>query len=405
MDSLTLPTTSHLSQGKTRIKFQSVFFIPIFIVLMSVVFHYFYHYYLITHFQINNIDLLTIAEGVLYSGIIVLSFLWIINRLIKQGTTYFLSSSYATSHHILNIVVFSLAKIVRGIVFIVLFNLFIQSLHLPLEFSYLLDKVSYILVFFALGWIAFQLIISAEQLLLLRYTAKNANAFSSRKSVTQLLILKRIALIITVILVSGSILMLFDNVKTLGASVLTTAGIIGLVMTFTAQKTLGGLFSGLEIALTQPIKIGDSVVIENEFGVIEEINFRNVVIKLWDWRRLIVPTNHFLEKPFQNWSREESNNLIGTVYLYVDYTLPIPELRDELKKILSASLLWDGNVNGIQVSDLQDKVMQLRILSSADSPAKAWDLRCEVREKLISFIAKKYPECLPLSRSKTFKEI
>lgn len=207
------------------------------------------------------------------------------------------------------------------------------------------------------------------------------------------------------ILVIGSILMLFDNVKALGTSVLTTAGFIGLVITFTAQKTLGGLFSGLEIALTQPIKIGDAVLIENEFGIVEEINFRNVVIKLWDCRRLIVPTNFFLEQTFQNWSREETNNLIGTVYLYADYTLPIPELREELKKILTASSLWDGNVNLIQVSDLQDKVMQLRILSSADSPSKAWDLRCEVREKLIVFIAKNYPQCLPITRSKTFKEI
>ncbi|MDI1352157.1 MAG: mechanosensitive ion channel, partial [bacterium] len=127
--------------------------------------------------------------------------------------------------------------------------------------------------------------------------------------------------------------------------------------------------------------------------------------KLWDWRRLIVPTSHFLEKPFQNWSREESNNLIGTVYLYVDYTLPIDILRAELKKILSNSSLWDGMVNVIQVSDLQEKVMQLRVLASADSPSKAWDLRCEVREKLIAFIIEHYAGCLPLSRSKAFNEV
>ena len=266
-----------------------------------------------------------------------------------------------------------------------------------------MNKISSILIIAGSGWILFQLIISCEKLLLHYYTNKT-NAFNSRKIITQLQILKRIALIIVGILVSGSILMLFDNVKALGVSVLTTAGIIGLVMTFTAQRALGGLFSGLELAFTQSIKIGDAVVIQNEFGIVEEINFRNVIIKLWDWRRLIVPTNYFLEQSFENWSKEESNNLIGTVYIYVDYTLPVSKLREELKKILSVSPLWDGNINAIQVSDLQDRVMQLRVLGSADSPAKAWDLRCEIREKLIGFINEFYPQSLPMSRSKTFKE-
>ena len=350
------------------------------------------------------LDLLTIGEGVSYSMIISIVFFWLVNQLIQYISTFIISSSYASSHHILYILVNSLAKIIKGIGFIIIFNHLLQNLYLPAEFSYVVNKISSILIIAASGWILFQLIISCEKLLLHYYTNKANNAFSSRKIITQLQILKRIALIITGILVGGSILMLFDSVKALGVSVLTTAGIIGLVMTFTAQKALGGLFSGLELALTQPIKIGDAVVIQNEFGVVEEINFRNVIIKLWDWRRLIVPTNYFLEQSFQNWSREETNNLIGTVYIYVDYTLPIPKLREELKRILSVSSLWDGNISAIQVSDLQDKVMQLRVLGSADSPAKAWDLRCEIREKLIAFIAEFYPQCLPMSRSMTFKE-
>lgn len=272
-------------------------------------------------------------------------------------------------------------------------------LGLPSQFSYFLDKFSSSLIIGAIAWVLFKLVHIAEQLLLQHYHANTDNDVLARKVYTQTLILKRIAMAIITILAVGAVLMLFDNVRALGASVLTTAGVIGIVLTFTAQRSLASLFSGLEIALTQPIKIGDAVVIENEFGIIEEINFRSVIVKLWDWRRLVVPTNYFLENAFQNWSREENNNLIGTVYLYVDFTLPLDKLRDELKRILQACALWDGKVCSIQVSELQEKGMQLRVLSSARSPSDAWDLRCEVREKLMDFIVKNYPASLPVSRN------
>lgn len=393
------------NEEKPIVTFNKVMIIPLLILFTAISSHYLYQFYLMKHFHLNRIPLVKQGEPALFAGIVAICFLWLINSVINQIKSYFAASNYSANYHVLNILIGSSVNIFKGIVCIVIFNQFFQNLHLPKQFASLLNKGSSILIILATGWIILQLILSAERVLVHHFDKKSKNAFNARKIVTQLHILKRIAIITTGVLVSGSILMLFDNVRALGASVLTTAGIIGLVMTFTAQKTLGGLFAGIEIALTQPIKIGDAVVIQNEFGIIEEINLRNVVIKLWDWRRLIVPTNHFLEQPFQNWSREESNNLIGTVYLYVDFTQNVDALRAELKKILIASPLWDGNVNTIQVTDLQDKVMQLRVLSSADSPSKAWDLRCEVREKLISFIARSYPECLPVSRSKTFKEV
>ncbi len=403
MESLEL--NSHSLPIPSLTTFRSVFVKPLSLLLLTVLLHYFYHFYLITHFEFQYQDLIRIGEKILYDSLLAIGSFWIINQFIKEAANYFTVSTFANSHHIVNILVRSLAKIARAIGFIIIFNQLIQNLNLPSEFTFILAKGTSILIIGASGWILFQIINSSEQILLHHYNSKTVNAFAARKMKTQLLILKRIALAITMILVSGSILMLFDDVRALGTSVLTTAGFFGIVITFTAQKTLSGLFSGLEIALTQPIKIGDAIIIENEFGIVEEINFRNVVIKLWDWRRLIVPTNYFLEKTFQNWSREESNNLIGTVNLFADYTLPLPELREELKRILSASPLWDKNVNQIQVSDLQERVMQLRILSSADSPAKAWDLACEVREKLISYIANNYPHCLPITRTKSLKEI
>lgn len=403
MNRLTVDTPA--SKSVTSSTNRSSLILPIIVILSAIGFHYFYHYYLVNHLQTEFNDLLTITEGVVYSVVIAIVFFWIIKHTIQYVAAFLLSKSYTSSHHILHILISSLAKVLKGIGFIIIFNHLCQNLDLPSELSYIVNKISSILIIAGSGWILFQLIMSSEQLFLHYYTNKTKNAFNGRKITTQLQILKRVAFIIIGILVIGSILMLFDNVKALGVSVLTTAGIIGLVMTFTAQKALGSLFAGVEIALTQPIKIGDAVVIQNEFGIVEEINFRNVIIKLWDWRRLIVPTNYFLEQSFQNWSREESNNLIGSVYIYVDYTLPIPELREELNKILADSPLWDGNVSTIQVSDLQDRVMQLRVLGSADSPAKAWDLRCEIREKLIAFISEFYPQCLPMTRSKTFKEI
>lgn len=376
---------------------------PLVILMTAIAFHYFYHYYLIAHMQIEYLDLLTIGEGVSYNLVVAVAVFWLTNQFVNVTQDLIIRTQYANSHQTLSILVLSVSKIFKALSFIIIFNYLLQSLYLPHNLLFIVNKASNILIIAASGWILYQLILAGEKLLHHHYTQKN-NAFSSRKIVTQLLIVKRIALIITGILVGGSILMLFDNVKALGVSVLTTAGIIGLVMTFTAQKALGGLFSGLELALSQSIKIGDAVVIENEFGIVEEINFRNVIIKLWDWRRLIVPTNFFLEKSFQNWSKEESNNLIGTVYIYVDYTLPMQKLREELKRILTASSIWDGNVSTIQVSDMQEKVMQLRVLGSADSPAKAWDLRCEIREKLITYIAENYPQCLPMSRTISFKE-
>jgi len=392
-------------RDKPVVKFRFVMIIPLLTILMAIGFHTFYNFYLLESIPMDNREFLNTLEILMYGAIVAGSVFWIIAHIITQITNYFISTSYASTHHILNIVVRSCAKMMKGIALIVVLNVYLQNLHLSTALSFYLTKSSSILVICAFGWILYQLIISAEQLLVHKYTSKNTKAFNSRKIVTQILITKRIALVIISILVVGSILMLFDSVRTLGASVLTTAGIFGIVVTFTAQKTLSSLLAGLEIALTQSIKIGDAVVIENEFGTIEEINFRSVVIKLWDWRRLIVPTSQFLDKPFQNWSREESNNLIGSIYLYIDYTLPVGALRDELTRILANSTLWDGNVNVIQVSDLQNNVMQLRILSSAESPGKAWDLRCEVREKLIAFIVAHYPQCLPMSRSKAFKEV
>lgn len=329
---------------------------------------------------------------------------WLMARIINRSSQLLASTALFLNHSILGIMLPFFSTIFKILSLLAIFNILTQGINLPKDMSYLVNKITSMLIIGAISWILFKLVDIAEQLLLNHYDASSGNV-TARKIHTQTLILKRVAYTIISVLAAGAILMLFDNVRALGASVLTTAGVVGLVLTFTAQRSLASIFSGLEIALTQPIKIGDSVLIDNEQGTIEEINFRNVIVKLWDWRRLIVPTSYFLEKSFQNWTREQENNLIGVVYLFVDFTLPVPEIRQELEVILSKSPLWDGNISKVQVHDLKESVMQLRILASARNANDVSNLRSEIREKLITYIVKKHPSALPKTRNFTLRNL
>ena len=178
---------------------------------------------------------------------------------------------------------------------------------------------------------------------------------------------------------------------------LASAGIAGIILGFAAQKTLGNFIAGIQLAFAQPIRIDDVVIIENEWGWIEEISLTYVVVRIWDLRRLIVPVSYFIEKPFQNWTRI-SSDLLGTVFIYADYTIPVNEVREEMTRILNGSPRWDKKVNVLQVTNADNRTIELRaLMSAADSPT-AWDLRCEVREKLLEFLQKRYPESLPRVR-------
>lgn len=343
-----------------------------------------------------------IEQGIFYLTLFLCAY-WLAVRLIDKMANIVLQSQLFIEHTVLRIVAPLFAVVLKILAFLILFNILVQNLDLSSSMSYMLTKGTSILIILAMSWIIFKMVDVAEQLLTQHYLPKKKGTIAARKIYTQTLILKRIVYSLITILTLGAILMLFDNVRALGASVLTTAGVVGLVFTFAAQKSLGSILSGLEIAFTQPIKIGDAVVINNEFGTVEEINFRSVVVKLWDWRRLVVPTNYFLENVFQNWSRDQDNNLIGTVFLYVDFTLPVEQVRKELNSILSNSSLWDGNVGKINVNDLQPQVMQLRILASAKNADEVSELRNEIREKLMQFIVTHYPEALPKVRNMTLE--
>jgi small-conductance mechanosensitive channel len=187
-------------------------------------------------------------------------------------------------------------------------------------------------------------------------------------------------------------------VRQLGTAMIASAGVAGIVIGFAAQKSLGTLLAGFQIAMTQPIRIDDVVIVEGEWGKIEEITLTYVVVKIWDLRRLVVPITYFIEKPFQNWTRT-SADILGTVFLHVDYGVPVGAVREELTRILAASPNWDHKVNVLQVTDAKERTLELRALASSSDASKSWDLRCEMREKLVAFIQDQYPESLPRLRT------
>jgi small-conductance mechanosensitive channel len=249
-----------------------------------------------------------------------------------------------------------------------------------------------------LGWIAITAVQIGSQIYLRQFKLDAEDNLLARKHVTQVGILKRAADILIVIMTIATAMMSFEQVRQYGVSLFASAGVAGLAIGLAARPLLSNLIAGVQIAMAQPIRLDDVVFLEGEYGTIEEITTTYVVIKLWDWRRMVVPLSYFIEKPFQNWTRETSA-LIGSVFLYVDYTVPVEKLRERLMEIARASPLWDGRVVVLQVSDAtKDNTVELRALLSARSAPAAWDLRCEVREKLIAYLQDEYPDALPRTR-------
>lgn len=196
----------------------------------------------------------------------------------------------------------------------------------------------------------------------------------------------------------AAVLMTFDAVRQIGVSLLASAGVIGVILGFAAQKSIATLFSGIQLALTQPIRLDDVLVLEGEWGRVEEITLTYVVVRIWDLRRLVVPVSYFLEQPFQNWTRT-SSSIMGSVSFYTDYSIPVDILRGKIAEFVQQSSLWDGVFFNLQVIDSTEKSMQLRVLVTASDSSKAWDLRCELREKILLYIQSEYPGALPRVRA------
>lgn len=263
----------------------------------------------------------------------------------------------------------------------------------------LIQHVLHICFILGLAWTLFTCVYAVQDVLMHRYDITAADNLRARRVQTQMTVLRRLAFGMIGILALGLILYTFHHTRLwqAGAGLLASAGLATLVLATAAKSTVSNLLAGIQIAFTEPIRLDDVVIVDGQWGKIEEITTAYVVVCIWNLQRLIVPLSYFIENPFQNWTRQ-SANLMGTFFLYMDYTCPIQPLRDELTNILKSTTLWDGKVNVLQVTEFTPQAMQIRALMSASDSGKLWDLRCYVREKMIAFVQQNYPQCLPKQR-------
>jgi small-conductance mechanosensitive channel len=269
------------------------------------------------------------------------------------------------------------------------------------------DNLQHILVVsltLLVGWVFFKSLRVVEQVAEQRYNVNVEDNLQARAMYTQLRGLRNIAGFVIAIVTFGFALLSFDGVRQVGAGLLASAGVAGVVIGFAAQRSIATILAGLQIAIAQPIRVDDVVIVEGEWGRIEEVTLTYVVVRIWDLRRLIVPITYFIEKPFQNWTRT-SAEILGTVELHVDYGVDVDAMRAELKCILDASPHWDEKVWGLQVTGSSERSMLLRTLMSAKDASAAWELRCEVREKLIAFLKTHYPNALPRLRAELTSQV
>jgi small-conductance mechanosensitive channel len=251
---------------------------------------------------------------------------------------------------------------------------------------------------FLVGWAATTALHIWTVVHMRRFKLDAEDNLLARKHFTQIKILERAGVTLAFVVTLAAALMTFDGVRQYGVSLLASAGAAGLILGLAMQPVLANLVAGIQLAITQPIRIEDAIVVENEWGWVEEITSTYVVVRLWDWRRLVLPLKYFIEQPFQNWTREGAS-VIGTVMIYCDHSAPIPVMRAKLEEIVQESPLWDGKVVNLQVSDALEHTIQVRLLVSAGNSPKAWDLRCEMREKMIAFLNAEHPYALPRYRA------
>jgi small-conductance mechanosensitive channel len=257
----------------------------------------------------------------------------------------------------------------------------------------------HILLVVLVGWFAIGCVYVLQDGLTRRYDINAENNIRARRIHTQAQVLRRILIGFIVVIDIGCILWTFPDPQLwhYGSGLIASAGLATIVLAAAAKPTVGNLLAGLQIAFTEPIRIDDVVIVQGEWGRIEEITTSYVVVRIWDLRRLIVPLSYFIENPFQNWTREHTD-LLGTAFLYTDYSVPVQALREHFAKVLEASPLWDRKVCSTQVTNLSEHTMEIRCLMSARNSSEQFDLRCVVREEMVRFIQENYPDAFPRTR-------
>ena len=261
----------------------------------------------------------------------------------------------------------------------------------------LLSRIFSVLTIALVGWLAVRAVRGLVDYFVAAYSFDHADNLEARQMQTQIRLLGRVLIIVVSIATVAGVLVSIPSIRNIGVSLFASAGIAGLALGLAARPALSNLIAGIQIALTQPIRLEDVVVVEGEWGWIEEINMTFVVVRIWDLRRLVLPISYFIEKPFQNWTRTTAD-ILGSVMLFMDYSVPLDEIRAEFGRALRASKYWDGKVEVVHVTDCTEKTMQVRLLMSAGNSPDAWELRCEVRERLIGYLQRHHPESLPRIR-------
>lgn len=261
------------------------------------------------------------------------------------------------------------------------------------------EHILHILFIITLAWIFIACVYAVQDILMRRYDVRTADNLRARGMRTQMAVIRRLVIGFIGLVAVALILYTFHHTRLwqAGAGLLASAGLASLALAAAAKSTVSNLLAGIQIALTEPIRLDDVVIIEGQWGRIEEITSAYVVVCIWNLERLIVPLSYFIENPFQNWTRR-SADLLGTFYIYADYTCPIEPLREEFVRVLKSTNLWDGKAQVLQVTDLFQDVMQIRALMSAADSGKLFDLRCYAREKMIDFLQKNYSTSLPKRR-------
>lgn len=275
--------------------------------------------------------------------------------------------------------------------------LFIYSSVSVLDLNSFSHKIIESLIIVNFSWMLIASLNAIEEVLKQKFAINNNHKAKDRKAITQLRFIKSISIVIIITLAIATILWNISAVRKLGTTILTSAGVIGIIAGVAAQKSIANLITGFQIAFTQPIKIDDEVVIEGEFGTVEDITLTYVVVKLWDWRRLVLPLSYFNEHTFVNWTFN-SQELIGSVFFKIDYLFPVVEIRTKLLEILKDNALWDKNVAELLVTNIDESTIELRATFSAKNASDVWNLRCNVREQLIVFFQKNHPNAFPKTR-------
>ena len=285
----------------------------------------------------------------------------------------------------------------RVLVVVVAVGAALPAAGLSYDASLLIGQMLLFIFVLLVGWTASLALRISAELYLERFKTGEEDDLLARKQVTQIRILKRAADLLVFVVTISAALMTFAPVRQYGLSLFASAGAASLVVGLAARPLLTNLIAGVQIAMTQPIRIEDAIIVEGEWGWVEEITSTYVVVRLWDWRRMILPIAYFLEKPFQNWTHQ-SASLIGTVLFYLDYRVPVELLRTKLDQIVTQTPLWDGKVVNLQVSDVKETTVEIRMLVSGRNAPQTWDLRCFVRERMLAYLQEACPDALPRTR-------